>query len=239
MSAFNTQLWGGGTVAGTLPVSARALIYRALRDLGVLRPGQQASEDSMADGLASLNEMLDSWNTERLTVRSIARDVYETAAGTVSVAAGVSRIEQAGWISGSRESELDLPTHHEWAAVSDKSATGEPGSAYIDYTYPEANVYLHPVPSSAGQLALYRWSTLELFADLDAEYALPPGYALALRACLAEQLAPSFTVLMKIPNTLLAHIAEQARKSKARIKRLNLPRLELKCDDALLIRRRS
>ncbi len=43
-------------------------INRALRLLGVLAEGETSSASVMQDGLTALNQMIDSWNTERLAV---------------------------------------------------------------------------------------------------------------------------------------------------------------------------
>jgi hypothetical protein len=43
-------------------------INRALRLLGVLAEGETPSADMSNDALTALNQMIDSWNTERLSV---------------------------------------------------------------------------------------------------------------------------------------------------------------------------
>jgi hypothetical protein len=234
-SQFNAALWGGGTpVPGTVTVTANNLIYGALRLLGVLRPGQTASSDSMSDGLTALNEMLDSWNTERLTVRAIVRDTYDLNAGQATQTVGPDRIEAVGILLSGQERPLELYTLGRWAAIADKSAQGTPCGIWVENTVPEATVHLNPVPEQAYSLALYRWQTLDMFADLTTVYGFPPGYALALRYNLAAVLAPAFVVLMKIAQPLLASIETKAVEYKGKIKSFNTPVEVLRSDDALL-----
>jgi hypothetical protein len=234
-SAFNTALWGGGVPAGTVVTSGRALVYGALRLLGVLRPGQTASDASHDDGLAWLNELVDSWATERLTVKVVARSLIAMT-GAASYAAGPHRIEHAGYVdTAGTERPLGILTLEQWGRIGLKSQSGTPASIYPEATFPEATIYPWPVPAD-GSLAIYQWQPLEALADLDTEYAFPPGYALALRFCLAAQIAPAFIVICKIPQPLLDSIEAKAADYKGKIKSLNVPILDLRCDDALIDR---
>ena len=51
-------------------------INRALRLLGVLAEGETPSAAVSQDGLTALNQMIDSWNTERLSVFSTQDQVF-------------------------------------------------------------------------------------------------------------------------------------------------------------------
>lgn len=244
------ELWGGigpASPAGVLSVSARKLTYQALRDLGVLRAGNATSPELYDDGLTLLNELLDSWSTERLTVFSSARSVFDLAAdqGTYTLGPGGDwdiatrpvRIERAGLVHDASECPLEILTDAKWAAVTVKNLTGTvPAAIWSDGAFPLANVSVWPVPTQANQVALYAWQTHTLFSDLDTEYSLPPGYALALRQNLAVQLVPSAVIAMKTAGVLMDDIRQNARMSKAAIKRANMPRLEMQCDAALLRR---
>ncbi len=50
--------------------TANEQINGALRLLGVLAEGETPSAETSQDALAALNQMIDSWNTERLSVFS-------------------------------------------------------------------------------------------------------------------------------------------------------------------------
>lgn len=234
MPTFNSALWNGGGLdaSGAGSVTASQLIYRALRDLGVLRAGQAASPDAMDDGLASLNELLDSWNTERLTVHTITREVFDLTAGTETYLLGddasrPTRIERAGYIAAGStvETPVDVLTVEQWAQ-------GRAG-IYNDAAFPVANLYVRPTPTAVDQVVFYAWQQLAAF-DLDTPVSLAPGYSLALRFNLAATLAPSFAISAKIPAVHIASIEDKARKYKAAIKSANITTHYLTVDSALL-----
>jgi hypothetical protein len=228
-------MWGGGSAATEgATVTASQLIYRAMRDLGVLRAGQGGSPDAIADGLATLNDLLDSWNTERLVVHHIARDVYDLTAGESTYYLGDGggalrpvRIEHAGYtLAGSTvETPIDVLTVQQWAE-------GRAG-VYNDAAAPVATLYVRPTPTGADQLALYTWSALAAF-DLDTPVSLAPGYSIALRFALAATLAPSFAISAKIPYPLIESIEQKARTFKAAIKSANITPIYSRPDSALL-----
>ncbi|NBS70074.1 hypothetical protein EBT31_14355, partial [bacterium] len=63
--------------------SANDQINRALRLLGVLAEGETPSAAVSQDALMALNQMIDSWNTERLAVFSTQDQVYLWPTSTV------------------------------------------------------------------------------------------------------------------------------------------------------------
>lgn len=241
MSQFNTALWGGTVPQGIVVVTGRQLIIDAFRNLTVLRPGQTPGTDATDDGFRMLNRMVDSWATERLLVRVIARTVIDMS-GAAQYLVTPHRIEAAGYIpeaAGSSESPLEvIRSHHRWSEIADKSQTGTPTDLYVEYNATnasEATLNPWPIPSD-GQIAYYQWSVvLSSFEDLETEYALPAGWALALEWNLTQKLAPKFATLMaKGSDVLLEQIREEARESKAAIKRLNVQPAVLGCDPAVL-----
>ena len=220
-SQFNTALWGGGIPAGLVTVSGRTLVYGALRLLGVLRPGQTPNPDSCNDGLMWLNELLDSWATERLMVKVIGRTSI-LMSGATSYAALPHRIEAAGYTfsGGVTEQRVEVYGLDKWTAISQKVQSGSPVGLYPEYTVADATVY--PWPQAAdGELVIYQWQPLEAFGDLDTAYVLPAGYALALRFCLAAQIAPAFLIIAKIPQPLINSIEAKAVEYKGKVKSLN------------------
>ena len=59
-------------------------INRALRLLGVLAEGETPSASVSQDSLMALNQMIDSWNTERLSTFVTQDQVYTWPAGFIS-----------------------------------------------------------------------------------------------------------------------------------------------------------
>jgi hypothetical protein len=215
-------------------MTGSTLIYQSLRDLGVLRAGQTAAPETIADGLATLNQIVASWNTERLTVNSIAREVYDLTAGESTYYLGddggdstrPTRIERAGYIAANStiEDPVDVLTLAQGAA-------GREG-VYNDAAAPVATFYVRPTPEGADQVVLYTWRVLAAF-DLETAVSLAPGYEIALRFNLAQTLAPSMILHTKATQPLLARIDAEAQRTKAAIKSANITAHYLAVDTAL------
>lgn len=243
MSLWNSTIWGGasgGSAGNARPLTAARLIYDAYRALGVLRPGQLTSPEGMDDALGVLNDLVDSWNTESLMVPSLRRDVYPLTAGVGSYTLGPGgtlggerpqRVESAALVACgcgcgcAAGGCTDLRLESGWQDCSPKCGI------YIDSGYPDVSIRIQPPPTDGQALALQSWSTLSGFADLNTPYGFPPGYALALRWCLAQQLSPLALIMQKIPNTLLQVIEQRAAEAKGAVKSLRSgPPPEMKVD---------
>jgi hypothetical protein len=59
-------------------------IERALRLLGVLAEGETPSAATSQDALMALNQMIDSWQTERLSVFSTQDQIFTWPAGLLA-----------------------------------------------------------------------------------------------------------------------------------------------------------
>jgi hypothetical protein len=243
---WNSSLWNGGSGsgggAGPRPVTAGRLIYDAYRALGVLRPGQLTSPEGHSDAFGVLNDMIDSWNTESLMIPSLKRDVYPLIAGV-----GAYTLGPGGSIGGERPQRVisgalvacdcgcgcadsncgNLKLMSEWRECSYGAGI------FIDSAYPDCNVMISPPPTEGQALALQTWSTLEGFEDLTTQYGFPPGYALAMRWGLAQQLAPYALIMMKIPNNLLQQIEQNAIDAKAKVKSHHSQAPEAEMDPAI------
>lgn len=240
MSLWNSSIWNAGGSSGTRPLTAHRLIYDAYRALGVLRPGQLTSPEGMDDALGILNDLVDSWNTESLMIPSLRRDVHALVpgVGTYSIGPGGTlggerpqRIVSAALVlcgcgcgcAGAGCTQLELARSFEECRVGCGIA--------VNYGYPDIDISIEPPPAEGQSLALQVWNTLSGFADLHSTYGFAPGYALALRWGLAQQLAPPALIMMKIPNNLLQVIEQRAIEAKAAVKSFNSsPPPELKAD---------
>ena len=88
-------------------------IYAALRLIGQLAEGEQPSADTAQDALTALNQMIDSWNTERLSVFSTQDQVFIWPAGEIRRTLGPS-----GDFVGNRPILVDDATYFKYNNVS-------------------------------------------------------------------------------------------------------------------------
>lgn len=179
--------------------TARDIISRAHRLLGLVKPGDAMDEATYQDDLVSLNAMLDAWNTRRVMILSVA-DVSQSVSGlpitigpsgTINVARPV-RLEDGAFI---RLSGVDYGIKWidrvAYEGIGYKSQAGTLAAyGYYEPSSPLGKIYLWPYPSTAVELHLQVQVQLTEFADMTTDYALAPGYRQAIEYSLAEELAP-------------------------------------------------
>jgi hypothetical protein len=228
-------------------MTANDLISSALRLIGVLASGEVPSAAEANDAFNILNQMLDSWNTERLAIFTVQRQVVVPATLKQAYTVGVGgdfniprppRIDRIGVISLQNSTEpLELPvellTDVGWEAIPVKNISSSlPLKVWNDLGYPLMTLSFWPIPNVEVNFALYTWTALTQFPDLVTDEEFPPGYLKALRYNLAVDLAPEFGV-QQVPPA----VAAQAAESKGKIKAMNQPLLDMACDTALVNQR--
>ena len=232
-------------------MTANELISRTLRTLGVLASGETATSSEMSDAFTVLNNMLDTWATERLTIYTVARTVLNLSADTQDYTIGTGgtfNIVRHVWIVGASvipdktatgAQLLELPiaesiTVTDWQNVSVKGLTSTyPTQFYYDKNWVSglATISVWPIPNNSNcQMVLYTPTALTAFADLTTAYTFPPGYEEAMRYQLALRLAPEFGAQPSPDIRILA------ADTFANIKRVNITDDTLGIDAALLAR---
>jgi hypothetical protein len=235
-------------------MQVKDLIYTGFRIAGILGAAGRDYSDhtgsSYNDAFAILNAMLDSWNTERLTVYTIAQydqnlvpnqQTYTIGAGGNWSIPRPSRIERANlvYISANPAQPLEIPmeilTLDGWRSIPQKNVTSVfPLMLYYDAAYNAGlgNVNVYPVPQVVNIVRLFLWQTFSQFATVTDSVAFPPGYLKAIQYNLARELA------MRFPERANMNAAsmQEAVDAKAAIKSLNVPMLDLACDEALINR---
>lgn len=230
-------------------MTANDLITRALHTIGVLASGETATGNEMNDSLVILNNMIDSWATERLTIYTVARTEFNLSSGTQDYtigAGGTFNIVRPLWIvaasiitdsTAAADQKIELPieqamTTREWQQVTLKGLQSTyPLGFYYDHNWTAglATISVWPIPNVANvQLVLYTPTALTAFADLTTAYTFPPGYEEAMRYQVALRLAPEFGANLSPDVRLLAS------DTFANIKRANINDDQLGMDPALL-----
>jgi hypothetical protein len=213
-----------------MPTSAGEQINRALRLLGVLAEGETPSAAVSQDALAALNQMVDSWNTERLSVFSTQDQVFSWPASVRSRTLGPS-----GDFVGNRPILLDDATYfrdpsnnvsygikiinqQQYDGIAVKTVTSTyPQVLWINMTYPDVEMYIYPVPTRLLEWHFVSVDELTNPATLATTLAFPPGYLRAFAYNLAMEIAPEFGVE---PSPQVQRIA---MTSKRNLKRINNP----------------
>jgi len=205
-------------------------INGALRLLGVLAEGETPSAATSQDALNALNQMIDSWNTERLAVFSTQDQVFSWLPGLISRTLGPT-----GDFVGNRPILLDDSTYfkdpasgisygikiinqQQYDGIAVKTVTSTyPQVIWINMSYPDIEMYVYPVPTKTLEWHFVSVEELTQPATIATTLAFPPGYLRAFRYNLACEMAPEFGVE---PSPTVSRIA---MASKRNLKRINNP----------------
>ena len=205
-------------------------INGALRLLGVLAEGETPSAATSQDALSALNQMIDSWGTEKLSTFTTQEQVFSWLPGFVSRTLGPS-----GDFVGDRPVLMDDATYfvdastgisygiklinqQQYDGIAVKNVTSTfPQVMWINTNYPNIDMHVYPVPTKVLEWHFISAAQLTQPATLSTELYFPPGYLRAFRYNLACEIAPEFGV--EPPPT----VGRIAMTSKRDIKRINNP----------------
>lgn len=216
--------------------TARDLIKASMRLATILASGESPTADELNDGLKVLNDMLEGWSTERLSVWSRDTQLFAASAGVASYTIGpagtwnttrpVHVSPSFARLNGS-DFPIDVWGQAEYDLQAVKTIGGIPERLVYINDFPLGTITLFPVPSQAMTIGLNVDRVLTFPLALTDVLSYPPGYERALRYTLAVNLAPEFGV---IPPPDVAGIA---RAAKADVKRANKTRVLSSFDPAL------
>jgi len=210
--------------------SAGEQINRALRLLGVLAEGETTSAAVMQDSLMAMNQMIDSWNTERLSVFSTQDQVFNWPADLITRTLGPT-----GDFVGNRPILVDDATYfrdattnvsygiklinqQQYDGIAVKTVTSTyPQVMFVNMTYPNITMTIYPKPTRVLEWHIVSVDKLSEPATLATILAFPPGYLRAFTYNLAMEIAPEFGVE---PSEQVKRIA---MTSKRNLKRINNP----------------
>ena len=205
-------------------------INRALRLLGVLAEGETPSAETSQDALMAMNQMIDSWDTERLSVFCTQDQVFTWPAGLVSRTLGPT-----GDFVGLRPVLLDDSTYYrdpgtgvsfgvkfinqqQYNGIAVKTVTSTyPQVIFVNNTFPDIDMYVYPRPTRDLEWHFVSVQKLDNPAGLATVLLFPPGYLRAFTYNLAMEIAPEFGLE---PSPQVQRIA---MTSKRNLKRINNP----------------
>ena len=220
--------------------TAADIIYGSLRLIGQLAEGETPSGDTAQDALAAMNQMLDSWSTERLAVYATQDQVFIWPAGQSTRTLGPT-----GDFVGLRPVLLDDATYYvdtnglsftptivneaEYNSIVQKAvSTSYPQVIYAEAAFPDTTFKVYPVPTQALTWHFVSVLALAQPVSLGTTLSFPPGYMRAFRYNLACELAPEFGVEPS------AQVQRVAMVSKRNLKRINNPNDRMAIPSALI-----
>ena len=205
-------------------------INGALRLIGQLAEAEQPSAATAQDALNSMNQMIDSWNTERLAVFSTQDQIFSWLPNFATRTLGPT-----GDFVGNRPILVDDSTYfrdpssnisfgiklinqQQYNGIAVKTVTSTyPQVMFVNMTYPDITMTVYPVPTKVLEWHIISVEELTTAALLSTPLAFPPGYLRAFKYNLACEIAPEFGVE---PSPQVSRIAMY---SKRNLKRINNP----------------
>jgi len=215
--------------------SAGDQINRALRLLGVLAEGETPAASVSQDSLMAMNQMIDSWNTERLSVFSTIDQIVNWPVGAINATLGPSGslvrlngtavrpilVDDATYFRDPQTNVsygIKLINQQQYDGIAVKTVTSTyPQVMFINMTYPDIDIYIYPKPTRLLEFHFISVEELSQPATLATTLAFPPGYLRAFTYNLAMEIAPEFGVE---PSPQVQRIA---MTSKRNLKRINNP----------------
>jgi hypothetical protein len=210
--------------------TANDQINGALRLLGILAEGEIPSAATSQDALTALNQMIDSWNTERLMIYNTLDQVFSWLPGVIT-----QRLGPTGTLVGVRPVAIDDSTYfrdpasnisygiklinqQQYDGIAVKTVTSTyPQVMWVNMEFPDITMTVYPVPTKVLEWHIISVDELNQPASLSTDLYFPPGYLRAFRYNLACEIAPEFGV--EPPPT----VARIAMTSKRDLKRQNNP----------------
>lgn len=224
--------------------SAGEIINGSLRLIGALAEGEVPSAETSADALMAMNQMIDSWNTERLMIYNTIDQQFTWPSDQITQTLGPT-----GDFVGLRPVALDDSTYYrdastgvsfgikfinqqQYDGIAVKTVTSTyPQVMWINMEYPDIAMTIYPKPTRALEWHFVSVQELTQPATLATELAFPPGYLRAFRYNLAREIAAEFGI--EPPRT----VSQIANVSKRNLKSQNNPNDIMSIPYAIMVSR--
>jgi hypothetical protein len=195
----------------SVTATARTIITDALMTIGVTAAGETLSAEDGSLGLRVLNDLIDSYVINDLTMLTVDRNVFPIVANQATYTIGPAggditlprpiEIENAGVIlnyNTTTENEIPLValTDDAYAAIRVKTLTNAiPTQIYYNPTIATGlgTILLYPTPTATGNYcAIYLGSQTAQFTNLSTSLVMAPGYSRMFKWNLALELCPYY-----------------------------------------------
>lgn len=220
------------------PVIALDLLNTAARAGGILASGETFKDDEANDALGVLNDLLENWSTERLSVWGQDNLTFATVPGQASYTIGPAGnfngvrplyISAAYCSFGGVDFPIEIYNQQQYDLISIKTMQQPIVEKLLYVTdFPLGRITLWPVPMQAIPLVLSADRVLTFPVTLASTLSGPPGFIKALRTCLTVELCPQFGVE---PTAAMVQISSDA---KGDYKKTNMVPVVARYDDAIV-----
>jgi hypothetical protein len=205
-------------------------IKASLRLIGQLAEGEEPSPQAAQDALSAMNQMIDSWNTERLAVFCTEDQVFNWPPGQITRTLGPT-----GNFVGNRPVLIDDATYfrdastnvsygiklinqQQYNGIAVKTVTSTyPQVMFVNNTFPDITMTIYPQPTRVLEWHFVSVQELTKPATLGTVLSFPPGYLRAFKYNLAMEIANEFGV------EPMPQVQRIAMTSKRNLKRINNP----------------
>lgn len=203
-------------------------INGALRLIGVLAEGETASSETTNDALIAMNQMLDSWSTERLSVFATQDQVFTWPAGQKTRTLGPAPSD----FVGNRPIAVDDSTYFidpttgvsfgikiinqaQYDGIAVKTVTSSyPQVMWINMNEASISMSIYPVPTRDLEWHFISVTELAQPATLATTLVFPPGYMRAFKYNLAVEIANEFGVEAPKSTQRIAMASKRTLKSQ-------------------------
>jgi hypothetical protein len=213
-----------------MATTAAEQINGALRLIGMLAEGETPSAATAQDALSALNQMLDSWNTERLSVFSTQDQVFSWTPGAITKTLGPTGdfvgnrpilVDDASYFRDPQSGisfGIKIINQQQYDGIAVKTVTSTyPQVMWVNMEFPNISMTVYPVPTKVLEFHIVSVTELMDVPNLSTDIYMPPGYLRCFKYNLACEIANEFGVEPP-PN-----VARIAMTSKRNLKRINNP----------------
>jgi len=222
--------------------TAQTVLEDALREIGCFPPDGAVSAGELNEGLNRLNRVVSALSLEGLLINAVTRETFTLTAGQASYtwytggnfnSARPAQILDASATIGTIDYPVALIEGDDYEAIGNKTLRSDPASVlWFNPAYPQAVVYLWPVPASGYSLNIQSLKPLTAFAALSTTVSLPDGYETVLILATAASWANTYGTALSLDQQ------RELRALKRRIKVANSRTPTLDIDLALVGPRR-
>lgn len=199
------------------------IIIDALQEIGVIDGSEVPEANDSGRGLRFLNNILESWSIENLSVFIQNNYTFNLVPGQATytigpdgdfVAPRFTEISNAYCLWQQISFPIEIINNQQYNAIAFKAQSG-PIAQFINFnaSMPDSRITLWPVPSANNSITILTNQLFQTPYGLYEDLGFPPGYDRALTKVLAVELAPSYRIE---PSPTLVALARAAVRTLKR-----------------------